>query len=115
MAMASNEFLLNYLPILIFIGIAAVVAVENGREALDLLRSERLEPCVILLDIMMPVMNGWEFLAARSADARLAAIPVVVISADPSTPPGDAVGTVSAFLRKPVEMSVLLETLARHC
>jgi CheY-like chemotaxis protein len=92
-----------------------VVAVENGKEALDLLRSKRFEPCVILLDIMMPVMNGWEFLAERRADRRLSAIPVVVISADPTAQARGTGPDVAEFLKKPIEIGVLSETLARHC
>ena len=52
---------------------------ENGRQALDLLASWR--PAVILLDLMMPVMDGWTFLAAQQADPILASIPVIVMSA----------------------------------
>ncbi len=52
----------------------------NGREALDLLGTiER--PCMILLDLMMPVMNGWQFYSALKADIRYRDIPVVVLTA----------------------------------
>src|SRR4051812_37667489 len=53
---------------------------SNGQEALTLLKTiER--PCLILLDMMMPVMNGWEFLQMQRQDEILATIPVVVVSA----------------------------------
>ena len=50
--------------------------VANGREALDFLRSGK-RPCVILLDLMMPVMDGWQFLEEQKRDPALAAIPVL--------------------------------------
>jgi CheY-like chemotaxis protein len=52
---------------------------EDGRQALDLLAS--WHPAVILLDLMMPVMDGWTFLVAQQADPVLAPIPVIVMSA----------------------------------
>jgi len=54
---------------------------RNGREALERLRSEA-GYCVILLDVMMPVMNGYEFRDEQLKDPRLASIPVIVLTAD---------------------------------
>src|SRR5216684_2351169 len=60
------------------------VAVANGREALEHLQSAE-KPDVILLDLMMPVMDGWEFRRRQKADPDLAQVPVIVLSAmDPS-------------------------------
>jgi CheY-like chemotaxis protein len=58
----------------------SVAAAANGREAIDHLR-ERGRPCVILLDLMMPIMDGWQFRAEQLRDPGLAPIPVIVISA----------------------------------
>lgn len=59
-----------------------VESAQNGLEALDWLRVQADgESCVVLLDLMMPIMNGEEFLAQRAADGDLAKIPVVVITA----------------------------------
>src|SRR3954470_23175677 len=55
-------------------------SVANGKEALIYLKSGEL-PCVILLDLMMPVMDGWEFRRQQQGDPRLSKIPVVVITA----------------------------------
>jgi DNA-binding response OmpR family regulator len=86
----------------------------NGREALDLLQTGA-PPCVIVLDLMMPVMNGWELRAALKADARLAPVPVIVMSGagriEDSVPPLDA----AAILVKPFELARLLELVARYC
>lgn len=57
----------------------AVEACANGADALAYLRGGRL-PAIILLDLQMPVMDGYEFRAAQAGDATLAAIPVVLIS-----------------------------------
>src|SRR5688572_8496646 len=55
--------------------------VANGLQALTLLRQSEELPCLILLDLMMPVMNGWEFLNEQQQELRLAEIAVVVFSA----------------------------------
>jgi CheY-like chemotaxis protein len=56
---------------------------QNGREALEWLRGNGSQPTVVLLDLMMPVMDGRAFLDVRASDPELARIPVVVVSADP--------------------------------
>jgi CheY-like chemotaxis protein len=58
----------------------AAVSASNGREALDML-SDGLKPDVILLDLVMPVMNGWEFRREQMHDDALKSIPVVVFTA----------------------------------
>jgi CheY-like chemotaxis protein len=55
------------------------MAARNGYEALTLMRQRR--PCMVLLDMMMPVMDGWEFCRQRSQDAALAKVPVVAVTA----------------------------------
>src|SRR3712207_9589138 len=57
-----------------------VKSAENGREALTTLKNHP-HPCIILLDLMMPVMDGWEFRQHQQNDPNLAQIPTVVVSA----------------------------------
>jgi CheY-like chemotaxis protein len=86
-----------------------VVAVSNGVEALEALASGPL-PKVILLDLMMPVMDGWQFREAQRKDPRLAHIPVVVLSAHGDSQSIEA----AAYLRKPILPDVLLAALERQ-
>jgi CheY-like chemotaxis protein len=84
----------------------------NGIEALRFLQTEGA-PNLILLDLMMPVMDGYEFLRAQHEDPRFKDIPVVVLSAlDPSRA---ASVTASAFLKKPLNFERLLELVRAYC
>jgi CheY-like chemotaxis protein len=91
-----------------------VTAAANGLEALEHLR-KGLRPCVILLDLMMPILNGWEFCAEQRRDEALAALPVVIISGDGSTNRKAADLGVTGFLRKPLELAAILEVVQAHC
>ena len=83
---------------------------ENGREALLRLQSESL-PDVIVLDLRMPIMDGWEFRTIQEDDPKWRLIPVVAMSADGS-PQATAV-SAQAHLRKPFETETLLTTIER--
>jgi CheY-like chemotaxis protein len=91
-----------------------VAEAENGRLALDWLQSNA-DPCLVLLDLWMPVMTGIELHAVMAQDPRLAAVRLVVVSAA-----GDArtqaqqMGAI-AFLRKPLDLHDLLATVERYC
>ena len=93
-----------------------VHAAENGRVALDWLRnngSNGSRPCVVLLDLMMPVMDGRSFLAARDADPSLSAIPVLVISAETGCRELAAWPSVRGVFPKPLALDGLLEAIGR--
>lgn len=89
-----------------------VVGVEHGEAALRSME-ERGPPCLILLDLMMPVMDGWAFLAAMKAHSGpLAAVPVAILSGVTDAldvPDGHVV------LRKPVEVASLLGVVQGYC
>jgi CheY-like chemotaxis protein len=91
-----------------------VVNAANGREAIQLLRGTTL-PCLILLDLMMPVMNGWQFRDEQRQDPVLAPVPVVVISADSDLPTKAAAIHANDFLKKPIELNRLLDTVEQYC
>jgi CheY-like chemotaxis protein len=87
----------------------AVETARNGEEALALLRAGK-RPGVVLLDLMMPVMNGWEFLDEVAKDPLLQVIPVVVLTAAERA---QVPGTVE-ILRKPMDLRALLRTVERY-
>ena len=88
---------------------------RDGADALSLLSSVTELPCVILLDLMMPVMDGATFREVQRQDPRLATIPVVVLSAyrdvDRHAGPLDA----ASILRKPPSVRELVSVLRAHC
>ena len=91
-----------------------VATASNGREALAYLRSHEA-PAVILLDLMMPVMNGPEFRAHQLDDASLSSIPVILLTAAHD---GRAQATrlgVAGYFSKPIRFEQLLEALMQHC
>ena len=84
---------------------------ENGRVALDCLRKGE-RPALILLDLMMPEMNGWQFREEQLRDARLAGIPVVVMTASRGF--DDHPITASEFLYKPIGLGELIQAVERN-
>ena len=87
---------------------------ENGQDALTELGELGTlgrRPCLVLLDLMMPVMDGFTFMERLLADPGLRELPVVVLSASVKEPPRGA----RAMLRKPFEIPLLLDTVAGYC
>ncbi len=91
----------------------AVVTARDGAKALASLRGG-LRPCLIILDLMMPNMNGIQFREQQQLDPELRDIPVVVLSGDGTVPMKAAALGVKG-LRKPVELDVLLDVVGRSC
>jgi CheY-like chemotaxis protein len=84
-----------------------VTCAANGQEALDLLRAGH-RPSLIVLDLVMPVMDGWRFRAEQLKDPELARVPVIVVSADAHAEEHAAgIGAVG-YLKKPVRVDRLV-------
>ncbi|HEX9507807.1 MAG TPA: response regulator, partial [Myxococcales bacterium] len=75
---------------------------SNGQEALDALRRLGPQPSLILLDMMMPVMDGWAFREEQQKDQTLCRIPVVIFSAQGNVMEMAASVSASAYLKKPL-------------
>ncbi len=91
-----------------------VVNLENGEEALKYLRDpEKDKPCIILLDLNMPIMNGIEFLQVMKQDARFRRIPVVVLTT--SEEQQDKMNSfdlgVAGYMAKPVDYRQFVEVM----
>jgi CheY-like chemotaxis protein len=83
-----------------------VLTAKNGQDALDLLESQAESPALVLLDMMMPVMNGAECLNALRARPRFSKLPVFVISAGGQKA---AHPMANGFIKKPVDIDKLIE------
>ena len=91
-----------------------VAGASNGQEALDYLR-HAAPPCLILLDLMMPVMNGWEFRAAQEQDPSLSSIPVIVVSGQGRMQRHSVDLHAVEFVDKPINVDQLLKAVIRAC
>jgi CheY-like chemotaxis protein len=89
-----------------------VDCVANGREALDFLKAASPRPCVILLDLMMPVMDGWQFRREQKASPEISDIPLIVITATGNRP---VLIDAAELVLKPLELARLFEAVERYC
>jgi CheY-like chemotaxis protein len=90
-----------------------VTCAGNGEEAMRMLEAGA-DPALILLDMMMPVMNGLEFRRAQLSDSRLAGIPVVVLSATPGSEERPDLPPPQAVMPKPFDIDQLLAVVETH-
>ena len=88
----------------------SVLTAANGQEALSVLRAAAEPPKLIILDLMMPVMDGWQFLDRVRGDEALRGIKVVVCSAAK-----DLIPEGVPVLRKPVDLDDLTQAVAKYC
>ncbi len=92
-----------------------VLCAGNGKEALNVLASESPLPDIIYLDLMMPVMDGFEFRAQQLCDARIQTIPIFILTAETEVQKKKIqIGADEAF-KKPIDIDNLLETTKRYC
>jgi CheY-like chemotaxis protein len=90
----------------------AVSRAKNGLEAYESLeRSDAGHPQLIILDLLMPVMDGWEFRSRQLQNPLIAKIPVLVVTAIGATAGIEA----TALMHKPVDVDALLRTVAQYC
>ena len=89
----------------------SVQLASNGQEALDLLRSSAGLPHLILLDVMMPVKDGFAFREEQGRDVLLATLPVVIMTADPRIEEKRILMGVKAAVRKPFDIELLLRAV----
>jgi two-component system, chemotaxis family, chemotaxis protein CheY len=87
-----------------------IALAENGERALELL-AQLPRPCLLLVDLIMPQMDGWQLVHFLSRDDRLATIPVVVMSAatNATTMP------MHPTLKKPIDLEILVDIVRDHC
>lgn len=90
-----------------------VVTASDGVKALEYLRAATTLPCLILLDLVMPNMDGWQFIEARSHERRLASIPVVLISGQVAARETARSLGLASYIEKPIAMASVREVLAR--
>jgi two-component system chemotaxis response regulator CheY len=92
-----------------------VLAAPNGREALRKLGECEKPPCLILLDLMMPVMDGVDFRNAQLQMPEIAGIPVVVVSAYRDVRESARSLQVLDYLEKPFDLDALMGVARRYC
>jgi signal transduction histidine kinase len=92
----------------------SVVEAADGRQALNYVRTHAA-PSLILLDLMMPIMDGWEFVATTRSDPSTAAIPIVVMSGLEKAEINTSLLGATGYLRKPPSLDQLLDTVAKIC
>lgn len=90
-----------------------VSTAANGQAALETLSQMDPLPCLILLDLMMPVMDGWQFMEKKRLDPRLNAIPVVAFSALEERKINAA--KTDDVIRKPINPEVMIKVIEKYC
>lgn len=99
-----------------------VSTANNGKEGMEELE-HMLSPCVIILDLMMPIMNGWEFLDKLNALNTFSKIPIIILSAlaDKSSSLKDSLGdkslnlNIQEFFQKPIDLNSFLDSIHKNC
>lgn len=104
----DNVSILNILKMALEESSYEVVTAENGYDALELLADMKQLPSLILLDLVMPMMNGFEFRKAQLADNRLNKIPVILLTANNNYQDHKEKLQAYEFLNKPVDIKDLL-------
>jgi two-component system, sensor histidine kinase and response regulator len=88
----------------------AVETARDGQEGLSVLRGLSVRPCVVILDLLMPNLDGLAMLDAMKRDPALADLPVLITTSDPSRAPSGVL-----IIKKPVDLSILIENVRKCC
>ncbi len=93
-----------------------VVAVSNGWQAIEHLKSSEVVPCAIVLDVTVPVINGWQLMSwLRHQDEPLSGVPLITLSADPGHAEVALRDGVARHFSKPLDFSAILAEVKQHC
>ena len=91
------------------------ICANNGREALQVLKDDTQNlPDLIILDLMMPIMDGFEFREEQKRDPRIANVPIVIMSADGNVEPKKHKIDAKAYIKKPLDIDDLIELVKPH-
>ena len=107
----DNKDIQNVLKTALEIEGYLIFTANNGKEGLEQL-SKMPIPCMVLLDLMMPIMNGWEFADEISRDIIYSSIPIVVVSAFNDK---NFNTEKNNYIQKPIDLDALLKTISKHC
>ncbi|HMG22066.1 MAG TPA: response regulator [Kofleriaceae bacterium] len=88
----------------------AVETAYDGHEGLSVLRRLSVRPCVVILDLLMPNLDGIGMFNAMKQDAALADLPVLITTSDPSKAPSGVL-----IIKKPVDLGILIENVRKCC
>jgi two-component system, chemotaxis family, chemotaxis protein CheY len=93
----------------------SVQSANNGKEGLDYLQSGADLPKLILVDLMMPIMDGQQFLREKAADKRLQGLPTIVMSADSSFHKNpNILNAAVALVKKPIDIDQFVSTIKKY-
>ncbi|MBY0415713.1 MAG: response regulator, partial [Bdellovibrionales bacterium] len=92
-----------------------VLCAENGQIGLDKLALIKELPHLILLDLMMPIKDGFQFCLEKDADPRISHLPVVIMSADGHIRENQQRVNANAYLKKPLDIYEIINTVEKHC
>lgn len=95
-------------------GYRSVLTASNGREALEQLNIIA-HPCLILLDLMMPIMSGWEMLKVMKSTDALVPIPIVLVSAAGEDRLRSVKAETQGYIKKPIHLDTLLSWVEKYC
>ena len=93
----------------------SAVGAGNGEEALEYLKSAKQKPGLILLDLMMPLMDGWQFRIEQKKNLEFAAIPLVVVTADGNAQQKATKISAEGWIKKPIDIDTLLKVVEKNC